>query len=286
MRLLLFGASGQVGTDIRRHCPESWELVLAPRTGGDLRHPERAASLVQDVDVVINAAAYTSVDQAESEADAAFAINAAAPAALAQAAATQGIAFLHLSTDYVFDGSGERPWVEDDRTGPLSVYGQSKLLGEEGVRDAGGRYAILRTSWVFSAQGTNFVRTMLRLGQERPEINVVDDQWGGPTPAAAIAAALLRMAEALVRGSGPSGTWHFSGEPDVTWAGFAREIFAQAGLNCRVNGIPSTAWPTPARRPRNSRLDCRAIEGAYGIVRPDWRQGLSDVLEQLGTGGR
>ena len=208
-------------------------------------------------------------------------INGAAPAAMARAAAQKGVPFLHVSTDYVFDGSGETPWKPDDPTGPLGAYGRSKLAGEDGVRAAGGRHAILRTSWVFSAHGANFVRTMLRLGRERDALRVVDDQTGGPTAAGDIAATLLTMARALKDGAS-GGMYHFAGAPDVTWAGFAREIFARAGLAVAVTGIPSSDYPTPARRPANSRLDCTALETGLGIPRPDWRESLDRVLGELG----
>ena len=207
-------------------------------------------------------------------------VNAEAPGAMARAAARKGVPFLHISTDYVFDGSGEAPWKPDDPTGPLGAYGRSKLAGEIGVRAADGKHAILRTSWVFSSHGANFVRTMLRLGRERDALRVVDDQTGGPTAAGDIAVALLTMARALQDGA-PGGTYHFAGSPDVTWAGFAREIFARAGLEVAVTGIPSSDYPTPARRPANSRLDCATLEADFGIPRPDWRESLGGILAEL-----
>ena len=229
---------------------------------------------------MINAAAYTAVDRAEQEEALATRINAAAPAAMAQACAARGIPFLHVSTDYVFDGSGDRPWREDDPVGPLNAYGRSKLAGEAAVRAAGGRHVILRTSWVFSAEGANFLTTMLRLSETRDSLSVVADQLGGPTPAAEIAATLLRMAAALCAGQG-GGTYHYAGAPAISWAGFARAILARAGRDVTVTDIPSSAYPTPARRPLNSRLDCAKLRADFGITPADWRAGLSAALELL-----
>ncbi|MCE6967100.1 SDR family oxidoreductase, partial [Cereibacter sphaeroides] len=207
-------------------------------------------------------------------------VNGEAPGAMARACADLGIPFVQISTDYVFEGSGDRPWRPGDPVGPLGAYGRSKLAGEEATRAAGGTHAILRTSWVFSAHGANFVKTMLRLGAARDRLTVVMDQVGGPTPAADIASACLVMAEAL--GSKPelSGTYHLSGAPDVSWAGFAREIFRQAGLSCEVQDIPSSDYPQKAHRPANSRMDCADLS-RFGLSRPDWRQGLARVLSDL-----
>lgn len=286
MRVLVFGQTGQVALALQRQAArQGVALVALGRAEADLADPAPCAAVlaarIDAVDVVINAAAYTAVDKAETDADTAFAVNALAPAALAQVAASAGKPLLHISTDYVFDGSGERPWQVDDPTEPLGVYGASKLAGELGVRAAGGVHAILRTSWVFSADGANFVKTMLRLGASRDRLTVVADQVGGPTPAADIAGALLRMAEDMHRGRGRTGTYHIAGSPDVSWADFAREIFAQSGMAVAVEGIPTTAYPTPARRPANSRLDCAALQQVFGIDRPDWQQGLADVLASL-----
>jgi dTDP-4-dehydrorhamnose reductase len=180
----------------------------------------------------------------------------------------------------VFDGAGQRAFRPGDATGPLGAYGRTKLAGEHGVRAAGGRHAILRTSWVVSAHGANFVKTMLRLGAGRDTLNVVADQIGGPTPAAAIADAVFTVATALVAGHA-GGTYHFAGAPDASWADFARAIMAEAGLSCRINDIPSTEYPTPAMRPLNSRLDCTATLRDFGIARPDWRAGLTDIIKEL-----
>ncbi|MFM7446253.1 MAG: dTDP-4-dehydrorhamnose reductase, partial [Tabrizicola sp.] len=231
-------------------------------------------------DAIINAAAWTAVDKAETEEAAATTVNGDTPTAMARAAATKGVPFLHISTDYVFDGTGDQPFTPDHPTGPLGAYGRSKLKGEEGVRAATGPHLILRTSWVVSAHGANFVKTMLRLGRERESLNVVADQIGGPTPAAAIAQALLTAAKALTEGA-QGGTHHFSGAPDTSWAGFARAIMTEAGLSCQIRDIPSSEYPTPAKRPLNSRLDCSALTTAFGIPRPNWRIGLADIVKEL-----
>jgi dTDP-4-dehydrorhamnose reductase len=281
MRALVLGQTGQVAREVQRLLPNARFLG---RDQADLANPAAcaAAVLASNADVVINAAAWTAVDKAEAEEAAATVVNGAAPAAMARAAADKGVPFLHISTDYVFDGTGVQPFSPDHPTAPLGAYGRSKLAGEVGVRAAGGRHLILRTSWVFSAHGTNFVKTMLRLGAEREVLRVVADQIGGPTPAAAIAQALVTAAAAL-RDGAAGGTHHFSGAPDASWADFARAIMAQAGLPCRIEDIPTSEYPTPARRPLNSRLDCAAFKASFGVKRPDWRQGLYTVMTELGA---
>lgn len=284
-RIVVFGRTGQLATELLRQCPDDVVMTALGRADVDLADPEQAAARVHaaEADVIINAAAYTAVDRAESEEEAAHLVNAAAPAAMARAAAARGIPFLHVSSDYVYDGSGTQPWTPDSPTGPLGAYGRTKLAGDLGVVAAGGPHAVLRTSWVFSAHGGNFVKTMLRLGAERDRLTIVADQIGGPTAAGDIAAALLTMARAFAEGRGASGIYHFAGAPDVSWADFAREIFAQARMTgVRVEDIPTTAYPTPARRPGNSRLDCTSLEAAFAIVRPDWRTSLAAVLKDLG----
>jgi dTDP-4-dehydrorhamnose reductase len=283
IRLLVFGQTGQVATELARQATPDIAMTCLGRDRADLSDPAACAAAIaaSDADVVINAAAYTAVDKAESDEALATTVNGTAPGAMAQACAARAIPFLHVSTDYVFDGSGTRPWQPDDPTGPLGAYGRSKLAGEDAVRAAGGPHAILRTSWVFSAHGANFVKTMLRLGAERAKLTIVADQIGGPTSAADIAAALLTMARAFHAGHGTSGTYHFSGAPDVSWADFAREIFAQASLPCLVEDIPTSAYPTPARRPSNSRMDCAALTRDFAIERPDWRASLTHVLSDL-----
>jgi dTDP-4-dehydrorhamnose reductase len=279
-RLLVFGRRGQVATELVRRVPEA---AFLSREDVDLADPDaaREAVIATRPDAVINAAAYTAVDRADSEEATATAINGDAPAAIAAACAAQGIPFVHISTDYVFDGAGTRAWRPDDPTAPLGAYGRSKLAGEEGVRRARGAYAVLRTSWVFSAHGTNFVRTMLRLGAERDGLSIVADQVGGPTPAADIAAACVTIAAALGEAPDLAGTYHYSGAPDVSWAEFARAIFSAAGQAVVVGEIPSSDYPTPAPRPLNSRLDCRATDVAFGLPRPDWHAGLAAVLTEL-----
>jgi dTDP-4-dehydrorhamnose reductase len=282
MRLLVIGRDGQVSTELLARAGEH-EMTALGLDVVDLTKPETGAAAIRDWDgdAVINAAAYTAVDKAEEDEDIAHLINAEGPRVMAEAAAAKGLPFLHISTDYVFPGGGETPWVETDPTGPLGAYGRTKLAGEEGVAGAGGAHAILRTSWVFSAHGNNFVKTMLRLGRERDALRIVKDQIGGPTAAGDIAEALLRMAEAYGAGIGTDGVFHFSGGPDVSWEEFAREIFAQSGIEVSVEGIPTSDYPTPAERPLNSRLDCSRIEKTYGIARPDWRVALKGVLEAL-----
>jgi len=280
MRLLVFGKTGQVARELRRLEPNA---IFLGRDECDLTNPDACAQVLRagTVDAAINAAAYTAVDRAETDRETAFAVNAVAPGEMARVTADVGIPLVHISTDYVFDGQGTRAWTPNDSTAPLGVYGRSKLAGEEGVRAAEGQHAILRTSWVFSASGTNFVKTMLQLGSERKKLTVVGDQVGGPTPAAPLAAAVLRVAEYLAVGKVPSGTWHLSGAPDVSWADFAREIFVQAQIDCHVDEITSADYPTPAPRPANSRLDCHSFTEDFGIDRPDWRAGLAEVLKEI-----
>lgn len=280
MRIMVFGKTGQVACEVQRQA----QVNALGRDEADLADPADCAEAIraEAPDVVINAAAYTAVDRAETEEDLARVINAEAPGAMARACADLGIPFIHISTDYVFDGAGETPFAPDHPTGPLGAYGRTKLAGEEAVRAAGGVHAIFRTSWVVSAHGSNFVKTMLRLGAERDRLTIVADQVGGPTPAADIAALCLAAAAQLVEDPDKTGTYHISGGPDVSWADFAREIFAQAGISCEVADITSSDYPTPATRPQNSRMDNRATEAVFGLARPDWRAGLSRILEDLG----
>lgn len=278
--LLIFGRTGQVAQELARLAPGA---RFVGRDQADLSDPAACAGLIgrEAPAAVINAAAYTAVDRAESDAETARLVNAEAPGAMARACAELGIPFLHVSTDYVFDGSGQAPRAEEAPTGPLGVYGQTKLDGERAIAAAGGQWAVMRTSWVFSAHGTNFVKTMRRLGAERDRLTIVADEVGGPTPAAEIASALLTMARAMVADRGKGGLYHFAGAPDTSWADFAREIFARSGLSPQVLDIPTSAYPTPARRPLNSRLDCSAITRDFGIAPPDWRAGLDRVIQEL-----
>lgn len=278
--MLIFGKSGQVARELARIAPGAH---FVGRDEADLADPAACAAMIRagKPAAVINAAAYTAVDRAEAEAALAGLVNTDAPGAMAAACAGMGVPFVHISTDYVFDGAGDAARDETAAVAPLNTYGTSKLAGERAVAQAGGTWAVLRTSWVFSAHGANFVKTMLRLGAERGRLSIVADQIGGPTPAAAIADAVLRMAQAM-QGGAAGGVYHFSGAPDVSWADFAREIFAQTGMAVEVADIATTDYPTPAQRPLNSRLDCRKITRDFGIARPDWRAGLTAVLKELG----
>ncbi|SLN70024.1 dTDP-4-dehydrorhamnose reductase [Roseovarius gaetbuli] len=279
MSLLIFGKTGQVAQALQATTP----VTALDRSAADLADPAACARAIHAhaPRAVINAAGWTAVDDAEDHPEAAHVINALAPAAMAAACAERNIPFVHISTDYVFDGQGNTPYAPDDPAAPLGVYGITKEAGERAVRAAGGCSAILRTSWVFSAHGNNFVKTMLRLGTQRDALSIVNDQIGGPTPARAIAAACLEMATQLHTNPDRAGTYHLSGDPDVSWAAFATEIFAQAGLACTVTPIPSAEFPTKARRPANSRLSCDSLAATFGITRPDWRLDLADVLYDL-----
>jgi dTDP-4-dehydrorhamnose reductase len=276
--ILVFGKTGQVATELQRQA----EVTALGRDVVDLSDPQGCAAVIADLKphVVINAAAYTAVDTAEKEEALAQTINAASPGAMAGACAHLDIPFMHISTDYVFEGTGSRAWVETDPVSPQNAYGRTKLAGEQAVRASGVQHLILRTAWVFSAHGANFVKTMLRLSDTRAALNVVEDQIGGPTPAADIAATLLTLADHMQAGAA-GGTYHYAGAPQTSWAGFARAIFAQAGRDVAVTGIPSAAYPTPAIRPLNSRLDCAKLATDFGIMPADWQGGLSRVLKEL-----
>jgi len=279
MKILVFGKTGQVATELAARA----NVVTLRREDADFADPEAIIKIVEDTDadVIINAVAYTAVDKAEEEEATATSVNGTTVAQIAIVAAARNIPFLHISTDYVFEGGGTAPWHPDDETGPLSAYGRSKLIGEHGVIAAGGPHVVLRTSWVYSAHGNNFVKTMLRLGADRDALSIVNDQIGGPTEAGDIADALLTIAEKFIAGKGATGIYHFAGVPNCSWADFAYEIFTQANLTVDITGIPSSEYPTPAVRPLNSRMDCTSLETDYGIQRPDWRLSLSRVLATL-----
>jgi dTDP-4-dehydrorhamnose reductase len=294
-RILLLGANGQVGTELRRSLAAVGDLVAATRSGeldgracerADCDDPSGLAALVERVrpDVVVNAAAYTAVDRAEQERDAAWRVNAEAPRVLADACARHGARLVHYSTDYVFDGRGMRPYREDDPTAPLGVYGASKLAGEDAVRASGALHMIFRTAWVYAAHSHNFLRTMLRVGGERDVLRVVADQVGTPTPASLIADV---TANALRHPSAPAGTWHLTADGQTTWHGFAEAIFAGAvrrGLLPRapmVEPITTADYPTPAARPAYSVLDTRKLRETFGISLPAWQDGLGGVLDEL-----
>lgn len=284
MKVLVFGGSGQVATSLRERANS--DLLIETIGSNDL-DLSQDASLIEFVrnaqaDAIINAAAYTAVDKAESDVAMATALNCDAVRRLGLAAQENRIPLVHISTDYVFPGNGEKPWHPTAATGPLGVYGSSKLMGEKALAEVCENYAILRTSWVFSSHGNNFVKTMLRLGKDRDGLNVVADQIGGPTSAAEIAKATLKIAQNLQKSGAKSGVWHFSGQDDCSWADFAKEIFIQSGIDCTVNPIPTAEYPTPATRPLNSRLDCSTTLSDFGIDRPNWKENLRTVLKELG----
>ncbi|WP_254054522.1 dTDP-4-dehydrorhamnose reductase [Roseovarius sp. EL26] len=278
--LLIFGQTGQVARELANLAPDA---VFLARSDVDLSNPESCAAAIRQhaPRAVINAAAYTAVDKAEEEEALAHAINAAAPTAMARAAAELGCPLVHISTDYVFDGQGTAPWSPSDATDPENAYGRTKLAGEDAIRASDAAYAILRTSWVFSAHGNNFLKTMLRLSETRDALSIVDDQIGGPTPARAIAEACLSIAAQLQQDPGKSGTYHFSGALDVSWKDFAAAIFEISDRKVAVTGIPTSNYPTPAARPLNSRMDCSATKDVFGISRPDWREATQTIIQQL-----
>ncbi|MDP1025594.1 dTDP-4-dehydrorhamnose reductase [Sphingomonas sp. KR1UV-12] len=288
-RVLVTGGTGQVGTELARLAwPDGWEAVALTRADLDLTDPAAIATKVAERDwaAIISAGAYTAVDKAEDDVVTAWQVNALAPAALAAAAKAKGIPIVHVSTDYVFPGNREGAWEVDDPVAPLGVYGASKLGGELAVRTSGARHAIVRTAWVVSAHGNNFVKTMLRVGTDRPNLRVVADQHGSPTSAADLAAALAKMAVRLAEDeSAPAGTYHFSNAGPTSWHGFAEEIFRQAaprgGPAPAVEPIATADYPTPAVRPANSLLSHRAIERDYGIKPQPWQSALGDILDEL-----
>lgn len=278
MTLLVFGKTGQVATELQRQ----GDVIALGRDQADLSDPAAcaAAILAANPSAVINAAAYTAVDRAEEEEALATVINGESPGAMAHVCAGLGIPLIHISTDYVFDGSTDTPWRPTDAPAPLNAYGRSKLAGERVIAASGCAFVILRTSWVFSSHGANFVKTMLRLSETRNALNVVNDQFGGPTPASGIASACLTMAKAMNSGQS-GGIYHYAGQPVTTWKCFARETFALAGREVTVSGIPTSDYPTPAPRPLNSRLNCTALETDFGISPPDWKAALAQTVKDL-----
>src|ERR1700733_14326977 len=284
MRILITGKNGQVGGGSSRLYHSPGDVVAVGRAECDLSSEDSVRDLVRRVEpaVIINAGAYTAVDQAEVERELCFAINAAAPRVLAEEAARLGALLVHYSTDYVFDGEKPEPYLESDPVNPVSVYGASKAAGEAAIAETASRYLVLRTSWVYRAQGKNFLRTMLRLGAERSELRVVDDQIGAPTSAAAIATATARLVEryAAPGASVQSGIYHMTAGGSTSWCGFARAIFTAGILSVppRVQAIPSSAYPTPAKRPANSVLANDKFAHAFGFRLPPWQQQLQEVL--------
>ncbi len=296
MTVLVFGGNGQVGQELLRALAPLGKVVATTRSGvlpdgsacetADFGQPDSLPVLLDRVQpsLVVNAAAYTAVDRAEQDVDAAFAANAQAPGFIARWCAAHGVPFVHYSTDYVFDGEGTAPYREDEPTAPLGVYGTSKRDGEEAVRAAGGRHLIFRTAWVYASHGANFLRTMLRVGAERDVLRVVADQIGTPTPAALIADV---TAQALQHPGRLSGTWHLTASGQTSWHGFAEAIFAEAlatGALVKVpavEAIPSSEYPTPAKRPAWSVLDNRKLQQDFGIVLPAWQDGLKRVMAEI-----
>jgi dTDP-4-dehydrorhamnose reductase len=290
--ILLTGGTGQLGRELLRlGWPDGVTLAAPGRKVLDLADADALASKIREggYAAVINAGAYTAVDAAEDDAIAAWRINALAPAALATACAERGIPIVQLSTDYVFDGAKEGPWLPDDPIRPLSVYGASKAGGELAVRASGARHAIVRTAWVVSAQGRNFVKTMLRLGQERDELGVVADQHGSPTAAADLARAVQTVTLSLMRDTTlESGTWHAANAGFATWHELAAHVFAEAERRGRqapkLKPIRTRDYPTPAARPANSRLDTRTLARDFGVELPPWRESVIGIVAELVEG--
>jgi dTDP-4-dehydrorhamnose reductase len=289
-RVLLLGKNGQIGFDLTRMLAQKAEVHAPDRSVVDLTRPESIRNAVATLkpDVILNAAAYTSVDKAESEPELAAVINAEAPAVLAQAAHSTGSLLVHYSTDYVFDGTKHGPYVEKDPINPLSVYGRTKASGEEAVANSGCDYLILRTSWVFSSRGTNFLLTMLRLGQAKPELRIVNDQRGAPTSSETIATATLQILDlwrqsVATRRKELIGRYHATSAGQTTWFEFASEIFHNQPNTTQPALVPisSEEYPTAARRPRNSVLDCGKLKRTFGIEMPHWRESLLRVLAQV-----
>nr|WP_205964617.1 dTDP-4-dehydrorhamnose reductase [Ramlibacter agri] len=294
---MLFGANGQVGWELQRSLAPLGELLALdvagqPGLSGDFTDLEGLAATVATVrpDFIVNAAAHTAVDKAENEPELAHTINAEAPGVLAQAAARIGAALVHYSTDYVFDGSGNRPWREDDATGPLNAYGRTKLEGEARIRAALPRHLLLRTSWVYAARGSNFAKTMLKLARERERLTVIDDQFGAPTGAELLADVTAHAIRALAADAGKAGTYHVAAAGVTTWHGYASYVLQaarQAGQALKaehVEPVPSSAFKTAATRPHNSRLDTARLRATFGLALPPWGAGVNRMLQEiLGT---
>lgn len=296
MKLLLLGANGQVGWELRRSLAPLGALIALDRQSlgeADFARPDSLAALVERVapDVIVNAAAHTAVDKAESEPELARALNADAPGVLARAAAARGALLVHYSTDYVFDGSGTQARDEDAATGPLSVYGHSKLAGEQAIRESGARHLILRTSWVYGARGQNFPKTMVRLAQERAALRVIDDQVGAPTGADLLADVTAHALRGVQAQPALAGTYHVTAAGETSWHGLARlAIDTALALRPelpwrveRIDPIPTSDYPTPARRPLNSRLDTTRLQAAFGLQMPPWQGGVRRMLTEFLT---
>ena len=298
MKILLLGKNGQVGWELQRALAPLGEVVaLDFDSPGPLRadfsQPESLAATVRAVapQIIVNAAAHTAVDKAESEPDLARALNATSPGVLAREAAAIGAWLMHYSTDYVFDGSGSTPWTETSRTGPLSVYGATKLEGEEAIRASGCRHLIFRTSWVYAARGGNFAKTMLKLAKERDALTVIDDQIGSPTGADLLADLTAHALRAALAQPALSGTYHAVARGETSWHGYAQHVieFARAAgqpikvAADAVRAVPTSAFPTPARRPGNSRMDTRKLRDSFGVALPSWQSGVERMLTEVMT---
>ena len=296
MKILLLGKNGQVGWELQRSLAPLGQVVALDRAGegglcGDLADLQGLAASVRAVQpqLIVNAAAYTAVDKAESEPELAQRINAEAPAMLAREAVASGALLVHYSTDYVFDGSGDQPWREDAATGPLNVYGATKLAGEQAIVQAGCAHLILRTSWVYAARGGNFAKTMLRLAAERERLTVIDDQWGAPTGAELIADVTAHAIAQTRQQPAKGGTYHLAAAGETTWFSYAKHVLASANKAqpaikikaTELLPIPTSAYPTPARRPHNSRLDTRQLQASFGLALPPWQQGVARMLAEV-----
>ncbi len=285
MHILIFGKSGQLGTALSKELESTaHQVTQLGREEADLALPDHLYFKTKKIepDVVIIAAAYTAVDKAEEDIAQAEAVNVIGPSKIAQACKELDIPLIHISTDFVFNGQSDDPYTENMKTDPINVYGRTKLEGEQAIANQQGRYAILRTSWVFSEYGNNFVKAMLRLSETRDALNIVADQIGQPTEVHDLAKACLQVADKMVQDkSAPSGIYHFSGKGPVSWADFARAIFAAAGKNVSVTDIPATEFPTPAARPAFSVMNCEKIHQDYAIIAPDWQPALARVIAAL-----
>jgi len=296
MKILLLGMNGQVGWELQRSLAPLGELVALDfdspgPLSADFSRPESLAATVRAVAprIIVNAAAHTAVDKAESEPELARTINSTAPGVLAREAAACGAWFVHYSTDYVFDGSGSTPWVEDSPTGPLSVYGRTKLEGEQLIRASGCRHLILRTSWVYAARGGNFAKTMLKLAMERDKLSVIDDQIGAPTGADLLADVTAHALRSALQTPEVSGTYHAVAAGETSWHGYAQHVieFARAAAQPikvapdAVEPVPTAAFPTPARRPNNSRLNAKKLRDTFGLQLPPWRVGVDRMLREI-----
>ncbi|MES2943223.1 MAG: dTDP-4-dehydrorhamnose reductase [Pseudomonadota bacterium] len=294
MKVLLLGKGGQVGWELQRSLAPLGEVLALDFDSSDYKadfaHPEQLADTVLKVrpDVIVNAAAHTAVDKAESEVEFARKLNATSPGLVAEAAQQIGALMVHYSTDYVFDGSGSKPWQEGDATGPLSVYGQTKLEGEQLVALHCARHLIFRTSWVYAARGGNFAKTMLRLAKERERLTVIDDQFGAPTGAELLADVTAHAIPAMLADPAKAGLYHLVAGGETTWHGYARFVLEQArlaGVEIKaqpetVDPVPTSAFPTPARRPHNSRLNTSKLQSTFGLTLPHWQTGVARMLSE------